>query len=307
MKLYFAPMEGITTYTYRNTHSEFFDGCDLYYAPFITPSANERVSAKSLRDILPEKNITQPAVQVMANQPQAFFNFEDKIRELGYNSVNLNFGCPSSTVVKKDRGAGSLRDLEKLDSFLAEIFENSKLNISIKTRIGFSSAEEMPGIMAVYNKYPVSELIIHPRCRQDYYNGVPDMSAFERAFNSARMPVCCNGNIFSVADYNKISRSFDGLDSVMIGRGAIANPAIFREIKGGARLGSGELAEFTKALRDRYLTVLGSEIYTLHKLKEIWIYIMWNYPDEKKILKAIKKSNRLADLIGAIECLPEIK
>ena len=308
MKLYFAPLEGITTYTYRNTHKEFFGGCDKYFAPFITPSSNERVSIKSLRDIVPEKNSGTPlTVQVMANQPEAFLNFEDKIMELGYSSVNLNFGCPSSTVVKKNRGAGIFRDLKILDSFLNEIFKKSNLEISVKTRTGYSDGESFGTIMNIYNQYPISELIIHPRCREEYYKGEPNTEYFKLGLSLAKMPVCYNGNIFSLNAYKKIEGNFPNINSVMLGRGAIANPAIFREINGGTPLCTYEVVEFTKALMPKYLEVLGSEIYTLHKLKEIWIYIMWNYPDEKKILKAIKKSNRLTDLISAIECLPEIR
>ncbi len=308
MKLFFAPLEGITTYTYRNTHNEFFGGCDKYFAPFITPSVNERVSIKSLRDIVPERNQNTPLeVQVMANHRDAFLNFEEKITELGYDSVNLNFGCPSSTVVKKNRGSGIFRDLEGLERFLDEIFQKSKLEISVKTRTGFANSKAFDQILDIYNKYPVTQLIIHPRCREEYYKGEPDLKCFAKGFEYAKMPVCYNGNIFSVSDYKKIADKFHGLDSVMLGRGAIANPAIFREIRGGRPLSTKELVEFTKALTPRYLEVLGSEVYTLHKLKEIWIYIMWNYPDEKKLLKAVKKSNQLRDLISAIECLPEIK
>ncbi len=308
MKLFFAPLEGITTYTYRNTHMEFFGGADGYYAPFITPSANERVSIKSLRDIIPQKNKNTPlTVQIMANQAESFLNFEEKILELGYSSVNINFGCPSSTVVKKNRGSGIFRDLISLDKFLFEIFEKSSLDISVKTRIGFSMAEEFDDIMDIYNKYPISKLIIHPRCREEYYKGEPNLYAFEKGFSIAKMPVCYNGNIFNVSDYHRIKNNFSSLDSIMIGRGAIANPAIFREIRGGNPLCTNELIAFTKALISKYMEVLGSEIYTLHKLKEIWIYIMWNYPNEKKILKAVKKSNCLTDLISSIECLPEIQ
>ncbi len=308
MKLYFAPLEGITTYTYRNTHREFFGGCDKYFAPFITPSANERVSMKSLRDIVPEKNQDiSLEVQVMANQSEAFLNFESKITELGYTSVNLNFGCPSSTVVKKQRGAGVFRDLDMLERFLYEIFEKSNLEISIKTRTGFANSDDFEQIMDIYNKYPFAELVIHPRYREQYYNGIPDIEVFEKGLCLAKMPVCYNGNIFNVRDFEKIKDKFPPVSSIMFGRGAIANPAIFREIKGGRPLHTDELVNFTKALIPRYLEVLGSEVYTLHKLKEIWIYIMWNYPDEKKLLKVVKKSNRLTDLTSAIECLPEIR
>ena len=91
MNLYFAPLEGITTYTYRNTHAEFFGGCDAYYAPFITPSDNERLSIKSLRDIVPDKNKGVRLIpQVLTNQSQSFMKFEEKIKELGYKEININ-------------------------------------------------------------------------------------------------------------------------------------------------------------------------------------------------------------------------
>ena len=92
----------------------------------------------------------------------------------------------------------------------------------------------------------------------------------------------------------------------MIGRGAIKNPAIFREIKGGEKLKTSELIAFSNLLEKRYMELLKSDTYTLHRLKEIWIYIMLNFPEEKKILKAVKKSNCLYDLNSAINSLPEL-
>jgi len=308
MELYLAPLEGITTYTYRNTHSEMFGGCDKYFAPFITPTENEKVGIRVIRDIVPDKNLEIDLVpQVLSNKAEAFLGFLPKIKELGYTSVNLNFGCPSGTVVKKGRGAGFLKDVEGIDEFLCRIFEKADIEISVKTRIGFWQAEEMEHLTEVYNKYPISLLIIHPRTRENYYNGVPDMAAFKKAYDASKIPVCYNGNVFSMADFEKIKNDFPGLHSVMLGRGAVANPAIFREIGGGERLKTAELAVFTAKLQQRYMSVLGSEVYTLHKLKEIWMYMMWNFPDEKKLFKAIKKSSTLADLNAAISQLPELE
>ena len=307
MKLYFAPLEGITTYTYRNTHAEMFGGCDQYFAPFITPSDNEKLSIKCLRDIVPEKNgKVKLMVQVLTNKAESFLKFEEKIKELGYNEVNINLGCPSGTVVKKNRGSGFLREPEELDRFLDEVFSASKLKISVKTRTGFASGEEMERLLGIYNKYPLKERIIHPRARQDFYNGIPDDGVFEKAYLASENPVFYNGNVFSAEEYAEKIEKFPQIDGVMLGRGAVANPAIFREIRGGEKLKTVELAEFTQRLADRYLPVLGSEVYTLHKLKEIWMYAMWNYPEEKKLLKAIKKSNKLCDLLGAVRQLPEI-
>lgn len=78
MKIYFAPMEGITTYIYRNAHAEMFSGCDEYFAPFITPSEKERVSSKNFRDIVKENNIKTPKIQVLCIDQKPFSEFEKK-------------------------------------------------------------------------------------------------------------------------------------------------------------------------------------------------------------------------------------
>lgn len=306
MKIYFAPMEGITTYIYRNAHAEMFSGCDEYFAPFITPSEKERVSSKNFRDIVKENNIKTPKIQVLCIDQKPFFEFEKRAKELGYDEVNLNFGCPSGTVVKKGRGAGALKDIRRLEKFLDEIFSASEMKISIKTRTGFYEHEEFRYILGIYNKYPLSELIIHPRVREEYYKDFPNMDSFDFAYQNSSSPLCYNGNIYTVEDYEKITEKYPRINSVMIGRGAIKNPALFREIAGGEKLKTEELVAFSNILEERYLEWLKSETYTIHKLKEIWIHQMKNYPEENKILKAIKKSNKLCELNSAINSLPKL-
>ena len=133
------------------------------------------------------------------------------------------------------------------------------------------------------------------------------MQTFDKAYQNSHLKLCYNGNIVTLQDYENISEAYSRLNSVMIGRGAVRNPAIFREIKGGKPLRTEELVSFSNVLEKRYLKILGSEVYTLHKLKEIWIHMMQNFPDEKKLFKAVKKSNRLSELNNALSWLPEIK
>ena len=307
MKLYFAPMEGITPYVFRNIHNEMFGGCDAYYAPFIVPSENERITLKTLRDILRKNNSAKVIPQILCNKPEAFVNFSEKLPYMCYDEINLNLGCPSGTVVKKGRGAGALKDTDSLDAFLNEIFEKSKIDISIKTRSGFYEHEEFEELLRIFSKYPVKELIIHPRVREEFYKGKANLAVFEKAYAGTKLKLCYNGDIWSLEDYKNIANRFEKIDSVMIGRGAIKNPAIFREIKGGKPLETVELVDFSKKLEEKYLEVLKSEVYTIHRLKEIWIFMMMNYPEERKILKAIKKSLKLADLNNAIESLPQLE
>ncbi len=308
MNLYFAPLEGITTYIYRNTHASMFDGCDAYFAPFINPSEQERISKKGMKDILPERNAgINLKAQILTNNSDSFLRFIDKIKPLGYDEININMGCPASTVVRKGRGSGFLKTPDLIDKFLYEIFSQCDIKTTVKTRIGYSSGSEMEELIRIFNKYPISLLTVHPRTREDFYKGEPDMAVFENVYNVSDNKLCYNGNIFSADNFISIASRFPELDSVMLGRGAIANPALFREIKGGTPLTTAELIEFTSRLIDNYYEVLQSDIFTLHKLKEIWVYMMWNYPDEKKIAKAIKKSNTLTDFKAAIGRLPEIQ
>lgn len=81
----------------------------------------------------------------------------------------------------KGRGAGFLAFPERLDLFLEEVFQNCPIDISVKTRIGTESGEEFPKLMDIYNKYPIKELIIHPRTQKDFYKNIPHMDVFEKA------------------------------------------------------------------------------------------------------------------------------
>ena len=302
MKLYFAPLEGITTYTYRNVHAELFSGVDTYFAPFIVPTENERISVKTLKDILPENNKAKIIPQVLCSSGEAFCELAKKVRDLGYDEVNLNLGCPSGTVVKKKRGSGALKDTDELDRLLDYIFTNGNIKISLKTRTGFYSHNEFAKLIEIYNNYPATELIVHPRVREELYSGMPNMDSFDYAYKNSVHKLCYNGDVVTVEDFEIISGRYPELNAVMIGRGAIQNPAIFREIRFEEKIKTEELVRFSNILEERYFELLGCEHYTVHRLKEIWLYIMKNFPDGKGT-KAIKKSNSLKDINDAINKL----
>lgn len=307
MKYSFAPLEGIGGYVYRNAHSLMFGGCDAYYAPFITPVENERLNKKCLRDILPENNrVPRLVVQVLTNQSEPFFKFEAEAVSMGYDEININIGCPSGTVVKKNRGAGFLRDVDALDKFFETVFSKNKLPVSLKTRIGFYDASESEALVGVFNKYPFKNIIVHPRTRMDYYKGSVNMEAFSLFYDKSKNPVCYNGDLKNIGQIKSVRDEFPDICEIMIGRGAVANPAIFRELDGKNKITTPELIDFSFLLAEEYYKVLGTDVYTLHKLKEVWMYMMENYPEEKKILKEIKKSNTVKELHFAVKKLPEM-
>ncbi len=176
MKLYLAPMEGITTYIYRNAYAHYFGGIDKYFTPFI---ASKKMNRRELNEILPEHNEAIEVVpQILTNRADEFLQITKKIAEYGYQTVNLNLGCPSGTVTARKRGAGFLSVPDELDHFLYEIYDKSPIRISIKTRIGVDSVEEWEHLLALYQKYPVAELIIHARLQREQYRFTPHKEAF---------------------------------------------------------------------------------------------------------------------------------
>ena len=237
MLYYAAPMEGFTDRVWRQTHQKWFGAqgaADRYYAPFISPPENRVLIKKKMAELAPAANPGAPVIpQLLAKDGELAAWMIGQLRALGYTEVNLNLGCPSSTVASKGRGSGFLGEKEALKAFLADIFDKTDMKISLKTRIGLNRADEFDDILDIYQAFPVEMLIVHPRIRMDYYSGKPDMEAFEKA--SARMPfpVCYNGDIFTAAAYGRVSEKYSDIRHWMIGRGLLSNPALCREIRGG--------------------------------------------------------------------------
>ena len=304
MILSFAPMEGVTGASYRRIHSAMFPGADKYYAPFIAPDGKGNFRLNRLRDILPDNNPGIALVpQILANSAEAFLSVAEQLRQLGYDEVNLNAGCPSGTVVSKHKGAGMLSDLAALDAFLSRVFEAAPMKVSVKTRMGMNSTEEFPAILAVYKRYPLAELIIHARDRSGMYKSRPDREAFARAFAGCPFPVCYNGNICNAAQMRALTQMLPSLQRVMLGRGAAANPALFRVLKGGAPLTRSELREFHDRLLEDALSSGLSDHYAMARMKELWYYMIYMFPHSEKAYKALNKSRSLTDYRFAVSSI----
>lgn len=303
MELSFAPMEGITYSIYRRVHAEMFPGADRYYAPFIAPDSTGRFKAGDLRDVLPENNTGIKLIpQLLCNAPAPFLAVARELEDLGYEEVNLNIGCPSGTVVAKHKGAGMLGDLIQLDACLEDIFSRCPLRVSVKTRLGLHSADEFPAIVEIYRKYPLSRLIVHVRDRDGMYKSKPDREAFAAVLDCP-FPVEYNGNIFTPADLDALRQRYPELNAVMLGRGAVTNPALFRQLRDGTALTAEELQAFHDRLTEEYLASGLAPHYTVARMKELWFYQLCMFPNSERAGKAILKSRTLPDYRAAVSAL----
>lgn len=294
MNFYFAPLEGISGFVVRNAFAHHFPYIDRYFTPFI-PAA-KRLNKKILRDLDTANNQGITLVpQLIGNQADEIVEMAEKMEELGFSMVNINLGCPSGTVVSKKRGAGLLAYPQELDQFLAEVMDRSPLAVSVKTRIGMELEEEWETLCGIFAKYPFEELIIHPRVRADFYKNSPRLSAFARAVEQIQAPLCYNGDIATVEDYQRITELFPTVDSIMIGRGLLANPGLVGEILGKPKASKTQIRAWHDEILEGCLALFRGERDVVFHMKEIWFYLIRSFPEKEKYLKQIKKCQSLTE------------
>ena len=316
MRYYFAPLEGITGYVYRNVHHEFFPGTDRYYMPFVAPNYTKHFKSREKEDISPEHNAGIPVVpQILSNKADEALWAIEELSDRGYEEINLNLGCPMPTVARKKKGSGLLKFTDELDAYLDGVFsgvaarssDRAPVKISVKTRLGTDSTEEADALIRIYNKYPISELIIHPRSQKDMYRGVADRAAFLRVFQNSENPVVYNGDLKTPQDVLQISeecsRTVKPLDAIMIGRGFLADPSLVRQCQGGSRISVQELSTFHDELYHRFTETLPGQAVVISHMKELWFYMGGLFPDGAKCLKEIRRANNRVQYEAAVRVL----
>ncbi len=297
MKYYFAPMEGVSGYIYRNAYQKHFHNIDRYFTPFIAPKKNHAMSSKEKNDVLPEHNTGMEVIpQILTNQAEYFLHTASVLADMGYTEVNLNLGCPSSTVVSKKKGAGFLSEPDRLEHFLEDVTEGLEtlgMQLSIKTRLGMRSVEEFADLLDLYNDFPLSELIIHPRLQTDLYNNTPDWDAFRQAVNTSKHKLCYNGDLFTVDMYQKFCDTFPEIDRVMFGRGILRNPCLLGQIQQGLEIDCQLIRLFHDDILDGYTEAFSGDKPVLFKMKELWSHMLALFPQGEDYAKRIRKAERI--------------
>jgi tRNA-dihydrouridine synthase len=322
-----APMRGITTMHYRKAFVRHFQGLDLEMAPFISTVGADRINPRLLKDVLPENNSGLPLIpQLIGNNADDFVQMAIALHELGYTELNWNLGCPHKPIRKKRRGSGLLPYPDTVDALLDQICDRSPCKLSVKVRLGVSDKSELMNLIPILNKYPLSEVVIHPRTAEQMYDGRVDLDAFEEAFHALELPVCYNGDINNLAYFQALQQRFPDIGRFMIGRGLLANPFLCEQIKDGLTQGrettkhlnsdaraSGaswlsaqknyveRIAAFHDELLSSYESVLHGDHPVLGKMKEFWTYQSMHLSNGRPMFKKLKKTQRLSTYKAIVE------
>ena len=291
MRYYFAPMEGLTDSIYRRAHHKYFSGVDRYYMPFLSPTIHRTLTHREDRELPMAESVPFAAVPQVLTKVSADFLWAAQVcADRGYEEVNLNVGCPSGTVVSKGKGSGMLRDVQALDRFLEEIFAAASLPVSVKTRLGLEDPQEFPALLEVFNRYPIKELTIHPRVRKQFYDGNVHMDLFSYAYENSKNPLCYNGDILSLAQAEAIVQKYPAVESVMIGRGLVADPGM---CSGGTDVK--QLKAFMDEMMEVYTVEFGGARNAIFRLKENWGFLHDRFEGCDKLWKRLRKSTDAAE------------
>jgi len=287
-------MKGFTDHMFRNAFTEHFGGFDLAVAPFIASKRDTVIKKKHVKDVLPENNTRLPVIpQIMSKAAEDFTNLANYLYDLGYETVNWNLGCPYPMVANKKRGCGMLPHTDMIGEFLDQVIPRIKGRLSIKTRLGYRTVDDIFRLIPVLNQYPLAELIIHPRIGLQRYEGKIDIEAFGQCLAMVDHPVVYNGDIRTPAVFNKLSRRFDNVSRWMIGRWCLADPFLPLVIKTGKddiEDKIRKMKQFHEALFEAYSVVLDGPSHLLNKMKGLWRYFSLPFADCGKTIKKIKKS-----------------
>lgn len=292
VKYYMAPLESVTTWIYRQAHAKIYGRLDKYFIPFLEPHEKRDFKTRELQEILPEHNENIYVVpQILTNRSEGFIKLAKALKDWGYEEINLNLGCPSKTVVTKGKGSGFLAKPEELERFLTEIFDalSGEVKISVKTRIGKEDPEEFPALLKLFNKYPMEELIIHPRVQKDGYGNVPRLELYELAEKQSVNPLCYNGDLYTREQIRNFAERFPGTERLMFGRGFLRDPGfLYNEEKDSKDIFE-KFWAFHDLVYEGYQERNMGDRNVLFKMKELWSYQVYQFSEPERLFKTFKK------------------
>lgn len=305
--LYMAPMLGYTDCTFREVYFRHFSGIDRAIAPFIVVSENSRYRRKAVRGLFPaghEAVYVEP--QILSKDPKAFIALTAHLEDEGFTSVNINMACPAETVVNKGRGAGFLNHPDRVEEFFEAVIPRIGIPLSVKIRTGRWSHTEIKKLIPLFNRYPISEVIIHPRLAVDKYEGPVNLDVVKALCGELDKPIVYSGNI-SRSSWTFFRKELPEIDCWMIGRELLRDPFLSGDIKRfeeGQAPPPDEVGTFhperikkVKSYHNDLLGNLGGQIKReealVGKMKSYWHYLKDYFPDTEEEFNIMRKILKL--------------
>lgn len=303
-----APMQGLTNRALRAYFIEHVRP-DVIFTEFMrvnTAPAGAGLTAADLRDVATEQDGVPLVVQLVGHEQEALVLAARVAQEAGAAHINLNMGCPYGRMGGGQTGGGMLRRPDNLAEVIPALRESIDGSFSVKIRAGYDDPEQILSLLSLFESSGVDFLVLHPRTVVQKYDGVADHEVTARVVRETRLPVIANGDVRNAADGGRLLGE-TGAAGLMLGRGAIADPALFRRLRGvvnrepGREERRAELGRYLREMVSRYGRLFCGDTQVLNKVKEIIAYL--DDPELAKPLKELRRAKTLRAFETALQGL----
>jgi len=300
-----APMQGVTDLPFLRLIASY-GGADVYVTEYFRVYATSRLEKDILKSVTENPTGRPIIAQMIGNDIPALVRTARELQEYPVAAVDLNLGCPAPVVYRKGAGGGLLRDPAHVDAILGALRDAVETRFTVKTRIGFDSPEVFSDVLPVFAKHSLDLLTVHARTVKEMYRTEVHYEFITRAVAALRCPVLANGNIYSAQKGADVLR-MTGARGLMIGRGAIRNPWLFRQIREHQRgeplfvpCGT-DVLDYVRALYEAVCSPAARESARVQKMKKYMNYLGVGVEPTGQFLHQIRRVTTTADLFRVCE------